>query len=212
MPSAQSTTCSRKQMPSIITATRFSSRRSLAIHSSSCSCVAATKRRLTALRLVPRVVTPSATGSSDRAYLRVETPTTICSTARSVRGSSDENRAQLGSTTSSLARVRARGRFTLTRRPPRTSSPGTWPMRIACRSSCRSYGAPQTPVRSTSSIISTARSPAWITSSRSSPNIAAAGSIRWTVCALNPWLSGLFLTLFPIGGLLPQGPRSSDRG
>jgi hypothetical protein len=53
--------------PSIISTTRSIALRSRPSHSAICFSVAATKRRLTALRLVPRVTSSSGTGSSDRA-------------------------------------------------------------------------------------------------------------------------------------------------
>src|SRR5947209_2364952 len=78
--------------------------RSRANHSSICALLIATKRRLTALFDAPRVLTGSATGSSERSYFRVETPTSICVSARSCSGSSTENCFQLGSSTSARRR------------------------------------------------------------------------------------------------------------
>jgi hypothetical protein len=53
--------------------------------------LAATKRRLTALWLVPRTATVDGTASSDRPSLRVLTPATLCSRARASSGSPFEN-------------------------------------------------------------------------------------------------------------------------
>jgi len=71
----------------------------------------------------PRVVTVSGTGSNERPYFRVATPTSICSTARFSSGSSRTNASYVGSRTSPPSTRRTRGRRTDTRRPPRTSSP-----------------------------------------------------------------------------------------
>jgi hypothetical protein len=55
---------------------------------SSCAAVFATNRRLTALLLAPRVAIVDGSGSRLRAYCRVATPTSICSTTRRFNGSS----------------------------------------------------------------------------------------------------------------------------
>jgi hypothetical protein len=52
-----------------------------------CAAVFVTKRRLTALLLVPRLRIVAGTGSRLRAYRRVATPTSICSTTRRFNGS-----------------------------------------------------------------------------------------------------------------------------
>ncbi len=58
-----------------------------ACHVSSWALVLATNRRLTALLLVPRLGTAAGSGSKLRAYCRVATPTSICSTTRRSNGS-----------------------------------------------------------------------------------------------------------------------------
>ena len=105
--------------------------RSRLIISCSFSLVAATKRRLTALLLVPRDFSPGGAGSIERTYFRVETPSTICSTARGVSGSASANCSHVSSFTSSPSTLRTRGRRTLTRRPPNASSPSVWPALVA---------------------------------------------------------------------------------
>jgi hypothetical protein len=73
------------------TAQMSRSPRGRAIHCASFSAVSATKRRLTALLLAPRVSMSSGSSSSERAYLRVATPIAICSRARLSRGSVRDN-------------------------------------------------------------------------------------------------------------------------
>lgn len=77
MPSATRMMCSPKWIPSIISTASFSAPSGCARCSSTRADVAATKRRLTALLLVPRDLTPI--GSSDRSYFLVATPISICS-------------------------------------------------------------------------------------------------------------------------------------
>jgi hypothetical protein len=69
-------------------------------HLDTLASVAGTKRRLTALLLVPRVCRPGVAGSGERSYFRVPTPRIICSTARSDSGSRARHSYQLGNTTS----------------------------------------------------------------------------------------------------------------
>ncbi|NQW04252.1 MAG: hypothetical protein HQ485_09505 [Acidobacteria bacterium] len=81
-------------------------------HFSNCAAVWTTKRRLTALLLVPRLVSASPIGSKLRAYCRVVTPTSICSTMRRFNGSVWAIAWNVGSATSwptALATVPARG-------------------------------------------------------------------------------------------------------
>lgn len=59
----------------------------------------------------------------------VDTPTSICSIARSSSGSLADHAPQLGSDISLPEVVRTRGRFTLTSRPPNTRELGTRPPR-----------------------------------------------------------------------------------
>ena len=54
---------------------------------SSCCCVRAIMRRLTVLLLVLRLSIAGSSGSKLRAYCRVTTPTSICSTMRRSNGS-----------------------------------------------------------------------------------------------------------------------------
>src|SRR5262245_27585633 len=56
-----------------------------ASHACTCLVVRSTHRRLTALLLVPRSDSSGPSGSSDDSYLRVDTPASICVTARSPR-------------------------------------------------------------------------------------------------------------------------------
>jgi len=75
-----------------------------------------------------------------RAYCRVATPTSICSTARRSSGSVVAIASNVGSATSPVA-VRTRGRWTATFRPPITTSLRTVPARLAGRSG--SWGIPR---------------------------------------------------------------------
>jgi hypothetical protein len=59
--------------------------------------VAATNRRLTALRLVPVVAVFSGTSSSDPAYRRVETPSNICYRGQRRRPGADHELTQVPS-------------------------------------------------------------------------------------------------------------------
>ncbi len=109
------TRCSSTWMPSIMSAQRASLPRSRPINSASFCFVAATNRRLTALRLVPRDASPGGAGSIERAYFRVETPSTICSTARGVSGSASANCSHVSSFISRPSTLCTRGRRTRTR-------------------------------------------------------------------------------------------------
>src|SRR5437773_5272767 len=73
-PIATTTVWSPKPIPSMNSATISSSPSGRFIHVSSSACVRATNRRLTALLLVPRASIAGGRSSSDRSYLRVETP------------------------------------------------------------------------------------------------------------------------------------------
>jgi hypothetical protein len=83
-----------------ISATRFRSSRAVPRQASSCAVVFATNRRLTALLLVPRLRIVAGTGSRLRAYPRVATPTSICSTTRRFNGSTSAIAWNAGSGTS----------------------------------------------------------------------------------------------------------------
>jgi len=72
-------------------------------------------------------------GARLRAYWRVATPTSICSTTRRFSGSSRVIARKVGNGTSSPL-ARTRGRRSATLRPPSTTSLGTVPAREACRS------------------------------------------------------------------------------
>ena len=69
MPRATTIQCPPTCTPSISSPTRSSASSGVARHASSCAWVCATKRRLTALLLVPRMVTSAPSGSRLRAYL-----------------------------------------------------------------------------------------------------------------------------------------------
>ncbi len=92
-----------------------------------------TKRRLTARLLVPRLRIVAGTGSRLRAYRRVATPTSLCSTTRRFNGSTSAIAWNVGSGTSRPS-ARTRGRRTATLRPPNTTSLLTVPAREAWRS------------------------------------------------------------------------------
>ena len=81
-----------------------------------------------ALLLVPRLVMSAASGSRLRAYWRVATPTSICSTTRRSNGSVWAIVSNVGNATSPAA-LRTRGRWIATLRPPSTISLGTVPAR-----------------------------------------------------------------------------------
>ena len=119
MPRATTIQCPPTCTPSISSPTRSSASSGVARHASSCAWVCATKRRLTALLLVPPVVTSAPSGSRLRAYWRVATPISIWSTTRRFSGSAFANARAVGNGTSSPAR-RARGRRIATFRPPST--------------------------------------------------------------------------------------------
>ena len=70
MPRATTIQCPPTCTPSISSPTRSSASSGVARHASSCAWVCATTRRLTALLLVPRVVTSAPSGSRLRAYWR----------------------------------------------------------------------------------------------------------------------------------------------
>ena len=73
------------------------------------------------------------TGSRLRAYCRVATPTSICSTTRRFNGSTSAMRLERRQR-HLVAAARTRGRRTATFRPPSTTSLGTVPAREAWRS------------------------------------------------------------------------------
>ena len=122
MPSATTIQCPPTWTPSISSPARSSASNGVARHASSCAWVCATKRRLTALLLVPRVVMFAPSGSRLRAYWRVATPISIWSTTRRFSGSASVNAWAVGSGTSMPSR-RTRGRRIATLCPPRTTRP-----------------------------------------------------------------------------------------
>lgn len=102
-----------------------------AIQSASFSVVSATKRRLTALLLVPRVSTLSGRVSSERSYFLVATPIAICSRARTSSGSLLESSSHASSGTSFPSRstterdaTSSKSEFASRRSAPRCSSRG----------------------------------------------------------------------------------------
>ena len=118
--------------PSRSNATRSRSSSGADCHVRSCTVVFATTRRLTLLLLVPRPTTPAGRGSRLRAYWRVATPTSMCSTTRRFNGSVCARAWNVGSGTSRPS-ARTRGRETATLHPASTTSLGTVPARDAAR-------------------------------------------------------------------------------
>src|SRR5262249_55826253 len=91
MPSAPTMQCSPTWTPSMTSAPRSRVSSGVDRQVLSCAVVLATNRRLTALLLVPREMTSAPVGSKLRAYWRVATPISICSTIRRLSGSVSAN-------------------------------------------------------------------------------------------------------------------------
>ena len=153
--------------PSSSNATRSRPSSGADCHARNCAVVFATNRRLTLLLLVPRLTTPAGSGSRLRAYWRVATPTSICSTTRRFSGSVWASVCTVGKGTSRPP-ARTRGRWIPTLRPPSTTSLGTVPARDAWRTAVCAYRGPQRAVRSSSSIASSTRRPERTISSKNS--------------------------------------------
>ena len=153
--------------PSINNAARSRSSSDVARQASNCAWVCVTKRRLTALLLVPRARTSAPSGSRLRSYWRVATPTSICSTTRRLSGPASANAWTVGRTSSWPSR-RTRGRRIATLRPPSTTWLGECPARYAPRSGWCAYRGPQTATRSSSNIASSTFKPEATTSCWSS--------------------------------------------
>jgi hypothetical protein len=166
--------------PSMSRPTRSSASRAAVCHAANCAAVVATTRRLTALLLVPRLVTVAGTGSKLRAYRRVATPTSICSATRRFNGSSSAMAWNVGRATS-WPPPRTRGRRTVTFRPPSTTAFGTMPARTAWRLATCAYRGPQMAARSSSSIVSKTFKPDRMARSNSSLRASTSRSTRGEV-------------------------------
>src|SRR3989449_524696 len=167
IPRATISTCSAKQTPSSMITGRSSSLRERDRKAVTCSFVLATKRRETLERLTPIDSCSSSSGSRLLAYPRVLTPTSICSTARSLRGSSSLNVFQVGSSTSRPLMLRTRGLVRRIFRPPKTRGPSVVPCRKAWRSAWDWGLGPHSIAWSSSRRARKISSPEWLTRSRS---------------------------------------------
>jgi hypothetical protein len=136
-PSARTQQRPFSSIPSSINAARRTSESGRAISAARCSPVRATNSRLTVDFDVERsaALTASPTGSRVLANPRVQTPASICSSTTFISGSRSAKYAYVASATScSPSALRARGYFTVTRRPPSITEPSSWPSRTALRS------------------------------------------------------------------------------
>ena len=127
--------CSPMWTPSTSSATRSSASSAVDRQAASCAAVFATKRRLTALLLVPRTWhIGAAPAPSCGAYWRVATPTSICSTTRRFSGSVVGERLKRRQRRLPRRRRGPAAGESATFRPPSTTSLGTVPARDAARS------------------------------------------------------------------------------